>query len=180
MLSFTKSSGGPRPLRCSVICNSSTLCSVSVIIVCVCSSTALPCGTSGSPLASPRTPSFLQKGEEAYGNDHPFPLPEEEGELLRERLCRDIATPYSFLEEGGRPLTIATLLLFQKREDVYDHDDPFFYWKRDGVYEHDHPSPFSRRGKRSLTKTTPFFQKREDVYDHSDHSDHLFKLFSRR
>ena len=50
------------------------------------SSIALPCGTSGSPLASPQTPSFLQKVEEAYGHDHPFPFPEEEGELLRERL----------------------------------------------------------------------------------------------
>ena len=50
------------------------------------SSTVLPCGTSGSPLAYHQTPSFLQKGEEAYSHDHPFPFPEEEGELLRERL----------------------------------------------------------------------------------------------
>ena len=45
------------------------------------SSTVLPCGTSGSPLASPQTPSLLQKDEEAYGHDYPFPFPEEKGEL---------------------------------------------------------------------------------------------------
>ena len=65
------------------------------------SSTVLPCGTSGSPLASPQTPSLLQESEEAYGHDHPFPFPEDEGALLRGRLCRDMAAPYPFLEEGG-------------------------------------------------------------------------------
>ena len=64
------------------------------------SSTALPCGTSGSPLASPQTPSFLQKGEEAYGHDHPFPFPEEGGELLRRRLCMVMATPSFCLKKG--------------------------------------------------------------------------------
>ena len=65
------------------------------------SSTALPCGTSGSPLASPQIPSFLQKGEEAHNHDHPFPFPEEEGELLRGRLCRGMAIPSPFLEWVG-------------------------------------------------------------------------------
>ena len=64
------------------------------------SSIAFPCGTFGSPLASPQTPSFLQKSEGAYGHDHPFPFPEEKGELLRGRLCRDMATPSLLLEEG--------------------------------------------------------------------------------
>ena len=62
------------------------------------SSIALPCGTFGSPLASPQTPSFLQKGEEAYGHDHPFPFPEEGGELLRRRLRMVMATPSLVLE----------------------------------------------------------------------------------
>ena len=63
------------------------------------SSTVLPCGTSGSPLASPQTPSLLQKDEEAYGHDHPFPFPEEGGELLR-RLCMVMATPSFCLKKG--------------------------------------------------------------------------------
>ena len=45
------------------------------------SSIVLPCGTSGSPLASPQTPSFLQKSEEAYGHDHPFLFSRREGGL---------------------------------------------------------------------------------------------------
>ena len=64
------------------------------------SSTVLPCGTSGSPLASPQTPSLLQKDEEAYGHDHPFPFPEEGGELLRRRLGMVMATPSFCLKKG--------------------------------------------------------------------------------
>ena len=44
---------------------------------------------------------FSRKGVEAYSHDHAFPFTDEEGELLRGRLCRDIATPSPFLEEGG-------------------------------------------------------------------------------
>ena len=62
------------------------------------SSTVLPRGTSGSPLASPQTPSLLQKDEEAYGHDYPFPFPEEKGELLRGRLCMVMAVLSHFLE----------------------------------------------------------------------------------
>ena len=62
------------------------------------SSTVLPCGTSGSPLASPQTPSLLQKDEEAYGHDYPFPFAEEKGELLRGRLCMVMAVLSHFLE----------------------------------------------------------------------------------
>ena len=65
------------------------------------SSIALPRGASGSPLASPQTPFLLQKGEEAYGHDHPFPFPEEGGELLRRRLCMVMETTSPFLEGGG-------------------------------------------------------------------------------
>ena len=32
------------------------------------------------------------------GHDHPFPFPEEGGELLRRRLCMVMATPSPFLE----------------------------------------------------------------------------------
>ena len=64
------------------------------------SSTVLPCGISGSPIASHRIPSFLQKGEEAYGHDRPFPFPEEGGELLRRRLCMVMATASPCLERG--------------------------------------------------------------------------------
>ena len=62
------------------------------------SSIVLPCGTSGSPLASPQTPSLLQKDEEAYGHDDPFPFAEEKGELLRGRLCMVMAVLSHFLE----------------------------------------------------------------------------------
>ena len=60
------------------------------------SSIALPRGTSGSPLASPQTPSFLQKSGGLMVMTTPFP--EEEGELLRGRLCMVMATPSPFSE----------------------------------------------------------------------------------
>ena len=58
-------------------------------------------------------------------------------------------------------MTMATPLLFQKREDVYDYG---------------HPSLASKRGKMSMTMPTPSLlpEEGEEVFDH-DHS-----LFSSR
>ena len=71
------------------------------------SSTVFPCGTSGWPLASPQTPSLLQKDEEAYGHDYPFSFPEEKGGLSWAALGLSWAA------------------------HVYDHDHTFFQKRED-------------------------------------------------
>ena len=73
------------------------------------SSIVFPCGTSGWPLASPQTPSLLQKDEEAYGHDYPFPFRRRERRASKREVVYGPGSPIPFSRRGE-------LLLEEMRE----------------------------------------------------------------